>query len=88
MEFLGGPVGGLLVAAVLLVAVALWLRRTRRHPGPRVHGEPGIDREALEAAEREVRDLPRVPPDDDTPGDDWGPGAPRSTPLVPRGPAA
>ena len=41
-----------------------------------------------EAAEREVRDLPRVPPDDDTPGDDWGPGAPRGTPLVPRGPAA
>jgi hypothetical protein len=87
MGFVGGPVGGLLVAAVLVVAVVLWLRRDRQHPGPRIHGEEGIDREALEEAEREVRDLPRHP-DEDRPGDDWGPGAPGGNRLVPRGPAA
>jgi len=36
-----------------------------------------IDREALEKAEREVRDLdPMQRPDDGFEGDDWGPGAP------------
>lgn len=87
MGFVGGPIGGLLVAAVLLLAVLLWLRRDRRHPGPRLHGD-AIDREELEEAEREVRDLPMAPPGEAPPDDDWGPGTPRRTPLVPRGPAA
>ena len=83
MEFIGGPIGGLLIAAVLAVAVVLWLRRDRRHPGPRLHGESGIDREELEEAEREVRDLPPPPPgENDRPGDDWGPGAARPRPPV------
>lgn len=88
MGFVGGPIGGLLVAAVLLVALVLWLRRDRRHPGPRLYGEEAIDRDELEQAEREVRDLPPAPPGEAPPDDDWGPGTPRRTPLVPRGPAA
>jgi hypothetical protein len=80
--FVGGPLGGLLVAVVLLVAVWLWLRRGRRYPGPRLLGQEGIDREALEEAEREVRDLPTLPPGEDRTGDDWGPGAARPRPPV------
>jgi hypothetical protein len=75
---IGGAVEVLLVSAALVVAVGIWLRRERRHPGPRLHGSDGIDREELEAAEREVRDLdPSARPGDDRPGDDWGPGAAR-----------
>ena len=82
MGFIGGPIGGLLVAGVLVVAVVLWLRRDRRHPGPRLHGDDGIDREELEEAEREVQDLPPSPPGEERPGDDWGPGAVRPRPPV------
>jgi hypothetical protein len=75
MELIGGGIGILLVAGVLLLAVAVWLRRDRRYPGPRLHGDDGIDREELEAAEREVRELDdRSSPDGERPGDDWGPG--------------
>jgi hypothetical protein len=78
MPVIGGTVEVILVSATLLVAVALWLRRDRRHPGPRLHGSDGIDREELEAAEREVRDLDAsARPDDERPGDDWDPGAAR-----------
>ena len=82
MPIIDGPVGVLLVGAALLLALAVWLLRDRRHPGPRIHGQDGIDREELEAAEREVRDLPPGPPDEDRPGDDWGPGAARPRPPV------
>jgi hypothetical protein len=83
MEFIGGGIGVLLVSGVLLHAVMLWLLRDRRHPGPRLHGHDGIDREELEAAEREVRDLEdRRSPDEEQPGDDWGPGAARPRPPV------
>ncbi len=82
MGFVGGPIGGLLVAAALLVALVLWLRRDRRHLGPRLQGHDGIDREELEEAEREVRDLPPVQPGDDRPGEDWGPGTARPRPPV------
>ncbi len=82
MPFISGPVGVLLVAAVLLLAVAAWLRRDQRYPGPRLHGDDGIDRDELEEAEREVRELDPPPPGDDRPGDDWGPGAARPRPPV------
>ena len=71
--------GTLLVALAAIVALVLWLRRDRSYPGPRLIGEDGIDRDELEAAEREVRDLdPR--PDDGFLGSDWGPGASRPRP--------
>jgi hypothetical protein len=81
MPIISWPVGTLLVAAAALIALVLWLRRDRSYPGPRLTGDEGIDREELEAAEREVRDLdPNVRPEDGFPGDDWGPGASRPRP--------
>jgi hypothetical protein len=81
MPLIGGPVSAVFIAAVLLVGVVLWLARERRYPGPRLHGGDGIDREELEAAEREVRELERgTLPDDERPGDDWGPGTGRPRP--------
>ena len=83
MPVLGGPIEILLVAAASLVALVVWLRRERRYPGPRLHGDEGIDHEALEAAEREVRELEPPPPhEDERPEDDWGPGAARPRPPV------
>ena len=81
MPLIGGPVSAIFIAAVLLVGVVLWLVRERRYPGPRLHGKDDIDREELEAAEREVRELERgALPDDERPGDDWGPGTGRPRP--------
>jgi hypothetical protein len=81
MPVIGGPVSAIFIAAVLLVGVVLWLVRERRYPGPRLHGKDDIDREELEAAEREVRELERgTLPDDERPGDDWGPGTGRPRP--------
>jgi hypothetical protein len=81
MSIVGGPVGTLLVALAALIALVLWLRRDRSYPGPRLIDDDGIDREELEAAEREVRDLdPRARPDQGFLGDDWGPGAARPRP--------
>jgi hypothetical protein len=75
---IGGAVETVLVSLALLVALVLWLRRDRRHPGPRLHGSDGIDREVLEEAEREVRELdPSARPEEERPGDDWGPGVAR-----------
>jgi hypothetical protein len=75
---IGGVVETVVVAAVLLAALLVWLRRDRRHPGPRLHGNGGIDRDVLEEAEREVRDMEAsARPDDERPGDDWGPGIAR-----------
>jgi len=75
---IGGAVETVLVSLVLLVALVLWLRRDRRHPGPRLHGSDGIDREVLEEAEREVRELDAsARPEEERPGDDWGPGVAR-----------
>ena len=84
MPVIGGAVEGVLVAAALVVAVAIWLvRRRRPYPGPRLHGGDGIDRAELEAAEQEVRDLePNQRPEDGFEGDDWGPGAARPRPPV------
>jgi hypothetical protein len=83
MPFVSGPVGIVLVAAAALAAVIVWLLRPRRHPGPRLVGDDGIDRDELEAAEREVRELDGGQrPDDGLEGDDWGPGAARPRPPV------
>jgi hypothetical protein len=82
VPFVSGPVSVVLVAAVLVVALILWLKRDRRHPGPRLHGVDGIDRDELEEAEREVRELEAgAVPDDERLGDDWGPGT--GTPRPP-----
>lgn len=68
-----GPLLGLLAAVALLV----WIGRSLVRP--RYRAAPGdVDREELEAAEREVRDLETsTRPEDDTPGGDWGPGTAR-----------
>jgi hypothetical protein len=81
MPFFAGPVPAVLLAAVLIVALVLWLLRDRRHPGPRLHGANEIDREELEEAEREVRELEAGrAPDEEGLGDDWGPGTGRPRP--------
>jgi hypothetical protein len=83
MPFVGGPIGILLVAVAVLAAVIVWLVRPRRHPGPRLVGDDGIDRDELEAAEREVRELETGQrPNDGFEEDDWGPGAARPRPPV------
>jgi hypothetical protein len=83
VPFVSGPVGTLLVAAAVTAALVGWLVRRQKHPGPRLVGSDGIDREALEAAEREVRELESGrPPEDGFEGDDWGPGAARPRPPV------
>lgn len=80
MPMISGPVQTLLVAVVAIIALVLWLRRDRSYPGPRSTDDE-IDREELEAAEREVRDLdPKARPEDGFLGDDWGPGAARPRP--------
>jgi hypothetical protein len=79
MSIVGGPVGTLLVALAAVIALVLWLRRDRSYPGPRLIDDDGIDREELEAAEREVRDLDSgARPEDGFLSDDWGPGASRA----------
>ena len=76
MSIIGGPVSILLVAAVLMAAVVVWLLRRRRYPSPRLAADHNdVDREELDAAEREVRDLDlRQRSEDGFEGDDWGPG--------------
>jgi len=79
MPMITGPVGTLLVALAAIVALIIWLRRDRRYPGPRLQSEDdGIDREELERAEREVRELgSQQRQEEGFSGDDWGPGTPR-----------
>jgi hypothetical protein len=82
MPIISGPVGTLLVALVAIIALIMWLRRDRSYRGPKLHAEDdGIDREELEAAEREVRELESDQrPEEGFLGDDWGPGAGRPRP--------
>ncbi len=57
MPILNEPVGVLLVAASVLTALVAWIFRDRRYRGPRLlTDDDGIDREVLEAAEREARE--------------------------------
>lgn len=80
MPIISGPVQTLLVALAAIIALVLWLWRERRYRGPRL-ADDEIDREELEAAEREVRDLdPTARPEDGFLGDDWGPGSSRPRP--------
>lgn len=61
MPIVDGPVSVLLVAASVLSALVVWVCRDRRYPGPRLlSDDDGIDREALEAAEREAREAREV----------------------------
>jgi hypothetical protein len=82
MPMITGPVGTLLVAFAAIIALVIWLRRDRSYPGPRLHSDrDAIDREELERAEREVRELDsHQRPEDGFLGDDWGPGAGRPRP--------
>jgi hypothetical protein len=81
VPLIDGPFSVIFLAAVLMVGLVFWLVRERRYPGPRVHGDDGIDQEELEAAEREVRELEAgTLPDEERPGDDWGPGTGRPRP--------
>jgi len=81
MPLVSGPVGTLLIALAAVVTLVLWLRRDRNYPGPRLHGDEGIDREELEQAEREVRELEaQHRPEDGFLADDWGPGAGKPRP--------
>jgi hypothetical protein len=81
MPIISGPFGTLLIAAAAIVALMLWLRRDRTYPGPRLHDDEGIDREELEQAEREVRELEsQQRPDEGFLGDDWGPGVGKPRP--------
>ena len=81
MPVIDGPVPAVFLALVLVVGLVLWLLRDRRYPGPRLYGEDGIDREELEAAEREVQELEAgAMPEEERPGDDWGPGTGRPRP--------
>lgn len=69
-------------ALVGFAALVLWLvlprRRVEREPWEAETPGAAIDRDELEAAEREVRDLdPGQDPEEGWEGDDWGPGAGR-----------
>ncbi len=79
MPVITEPVGTLLVAFAAIIALVLWLRRDRSYPGPRRQSEDeSIDRQELEKAEREVRELgTHHQPEEGFSGDDWGPGTPR-----------
>ena len=58
MPILSEPVGVLLVAAAAISGLVVWLFRDRRYRGPRLlTDDDGIDREVLEAAEREAREV-------------------------------
>ncbi len=67
----------LVFAALAVAALVAWIVRRPRGP---TRASDDVDREALEAAEREVRDLHAMtsPEDADDQLPDWGPGAPRS----------
>ncbi|HET7024831.1 MAG TPA: hypothetical protein VFI39_06495 [Gemmatimonadales bacterium] len=72
--------GPLLAAGLLLAAVAVWLLRPRRRPAVEPWETDRVeppDRPALDRAERAIKDRDRIgDPEDELPGDDWGPGAP------------
>jgi hypothetical protein len=81
MPIITEPMGTLLIALAAVAALLLWLRKGRKYPGPRLHGDAGIDYQELEEAEREVRDLEsHQKPEEGFLGDDWGPGAGRPRP--------
>ena len=80
MPLVSGPIRGRCSVAGAAGSSALarsgW-HGARGDPGPRLVGDDGIDREELEAAEREVPGAGGGPigREDGFEGDDWGPGA-------------
>ncbi len=69
-------------ASIVLLALLLWLvlprRQVEREPWEGESPGPALDREELEAAEREVRELDSAAdPEEGGEGDDWGPGTAR-----------
>lgn len=69
-----------LFLALLVIGAVLWIvRRVQRAEARRHTSERDLDRDVLEAAEREVRDLDALSTPEDAEDDlpDWGPGAPR-----------
>ena len=76
----GGAIGMATLAAVLF-----WLLRGRNGPAASKSNSADLTYEEMEAAdelaqaEEEVRERESSPQqDDELPGDDWGPGTPRS----------
>lgn len=73
--------GPLLAAGILLVALITWLLRPRRRPMVEPWESDAVeapDRTELARAEEAIRDRERIgEPEDEVPGDEWGPGAPR-----------
>lgn len=74
-----------LVGMALLAGVLVWLLRGRNSPAGAREDRSGLNYEEMEAAdelrraEEEVRERESTAqPDDEQPGDDWGPGTPRS----------
>ena len=71
----------LMVVVVLIAAVLLWLfrppRTPTREPWEREARGEGVDQAELEAAEREVQGLDLTRGEEESPDDDWGPGAGR-----------
>lgn len=64
---------GAIIGLLAGIALLFWVLRRAGAPRREVQN---IDLEELEAAEREVRDLgSSALPEEDQPGDDWGPGA-------------
>jgi hypothetical protein len=71
--------GKLLLLLAIVVFLAWLLRPGRRSRDSSYREEP--DRDELEAAEREVRDLGALQrPEDGFEGDEWGPGAAKRDP--------
>lgn len=70
----------LAIVFLLLLAVFLWFMRRPGGFRPSRPGSTTEDREMLEDAEEEVRDLDAfaTPEDADNDLPDWGPGAPRT----------
>ena len=73
-----------LAVVVLWTALVSWRRKSEAAPtdtAARADEDDGIDRAALEQAEREVKDMEstaRGGAPDDAIGDDWGPGTPKA----------
>jgi hypothetical protein len=64
---------------LLVIGAVIWVVRRARGGGSGRAEEEDVDRDVLEAAEQEVRDLDAfsAPEDAEDELPDWGPGAPR-----------
>ncbi|KPK06606.1 MAG: hypothetical protein AMS20_04315 [Gemmatimonas sp. SG8_28] len=74
------PSPSTVLLALLVIGAVIWVVRRMRDDGSSDRSEEeDVDRDVLEAAEREVRDLDAfsAPEDAEDELPDWGPGAPR-----------